>query len=85
MYPLNFVGHYDPAVEDAGLVDAARNWRACAPGEFAILSHDCTDANNINDDGDSFSTYKVRRLQGLLLLWALRKIAPSPDLCESDA
>jgi hypothetical protein len=23
VYPLDFVGHYDPAVEDAGLVDAA--------------------------------------------------------------
>jgi hypothetical protein len=31
VYPLNFVGHYDPAVEDAGLVDAALfSWRPVA-------------------------------------------------------
>ena len=31
VYPLNFIGHYDPAIEDAGLVDAALfSWRPVA-------------------------------------------------------
>jgi hypothetical protein len=39
---------------------ARRNLCACAPGDFAIHSHDCTDGpTRSNDDGYGFSTQQV--------------------------